>query len=95
MSSLYRMSLFLRGGGGPRLIGIAPDQIGKDRISHVVDTPARGKPEPAKRTTKAERVREELRATIESAREFAEGKPTRKQLYEYFASRVKSLNDGD
>ena len=89
------MSLFLRGGGGPRLLGIAPDQIGKDRISHVTDTPARGKPEPAKRTTKAERVREEARATLESAREFAEGKPTRKQLRDYFASLIKELNDGD
>lgn len=90
------MSLFLRGGGGPRLIDIAPDQIGKDRISHVIDTPVRGsRAEPAKRLTKAERVREEMRATVGSAREFAEGKPTRKQLYEYFVERVKCLNDGD
>jgi hypothetical protein len=88
------MSLFLRGGGGPRLLGVTPDQIGKDRISHVTDMrPA--KPEPAKRTTKAERVREEARAMMESAREFAEGKPTRKQLRDYFAARIKSLNDGD
>lgn len=93
------MSIYLRGGGGPRLIGIAPEDIGKgksltkpvhsvDRISHVDAAPKL-------KATKAERLREEVRATLSSAREFAESKPTRKGLREYFAQRIKELNDGD
>lgn len=61
---------------------------GPDRISHVEAT-LKSKP------TKAERIREEVRATLSSAREFADSKPTRKELRDYFATRIKELNDGD
>ena len=76
------------------MIAAAPEDIGKerhhDRISHVVDKPAA-----PKRLTKAERIREEMKSAVEGIRGLAESKPTRKQLRDYFASRIKELNDGD
>lgn len=88
------MSKLFRGGSsGPRLIGIPPEDIGKpgaDRIEHITHSTEKDKP---KRQTKKERLRDELMATMESAREFAESKPSRKALREYFERRITQLND--
>ena len=83
--------MFRGGTSGPRLLGIPPEDIGKpkadrpDVISHVADKPIR--------KTKKERLRDEAMATLSSAREFAESKPTRKALREYFERRICDLND--
>ena len=82
---------------GPRLLNMTPEDIGKppaERADRVTLLPAGGAgAEKPRRQTKKERLREEAMAILEEAREFAESKPTRKGLREYFERRIKELND--
>lgn len=81
------MSRFIRPSSGPCLVSAEPSSPGLDVISHMVDTPIQQK------LTKAERVRAEIAAARQSVRVFAEGKPSRKELREYFARLIEEINE--
>ena len=78
------MSRFIKPSSGPCLVSVAPPS--PDVISHITESV------PAVRMTKADRVRAETAAARQSVRAFAEGKPSRKELREYFARLIEEIN---
>ncbi len=80
------MSRFIRPSSGPCLVPSEPSGS-HDTISHIEPPP------PSVRMTKADRVRAETASARQSVRAFAEGKPSRKALREYFAQLIEEINE--
>jgi hypothetical protein len=86
ISAIYiSMHRFYREDPTPCLISNTPKH--PDVISHVVDAP----PAAPARMTKAERLRAEAATAKQAVKAFAETKPSRKELREYFARMIHEM----